>query len=402
MNLPIRNLSRAICIISENEPVPPDQRVWREALALRDAGYRVLVICPKGPRWNAGRESIEGIEIYRHAAWKGDGRAGYVLEYAFALVAEFYLALRVYARAKFQILQGCNPPDTIFLVGLLFKLFGVKFVFDHHDLSPELYDVKFIRRGFIYRLTCLAERLTFLSADLVLSTNESYKEIAVKRGGVDPNRVVIVQTCADLAEVAKAEYVPGFKRGKRYLVSYVGVMETQDGVQLLIESIQYLVRVRKREDTHFVIIGTGNEAERLQQLTAELGLRDFVEFTGWVLHEAIGSYLKTSDVCVAPDPLNPLNDRSTMIKILEYMAYSRPVVLYDLAEGRRTVGDAGLYAQPNDPIDFAIQIEKLLESERLREQLGESGHRRTEDGLNWRVQSAKLTDAFDQLLDRRP
>jgi glycosyltransferase involved in cell wall biosynthesis len=395
----IRESRSAICIISENEPVPPDQRVWQEASALRDAGYRVSVICPKGPGCESGRETIEEIDIYRHSTWKGGGRGGYVLEYFFALIAEFYLATKVYARTRFRILLGCNPPDTIFLIALVFKIFGVRFVFDHHDLSPELYDAKFIHRGLIYKVVCLAERLTFRFADMTIATNESYKEIAIARGRMNPAHVVVVQTCADLAEVRRAQAIRELKRNKRYLVAYVGVMEIQDGVELLLESIRYIVKFRKREDTHFVIIGMGNELARLKKLTMQFDLEAFVEFTGWISHEQVGSYLSTADVCVAPDPLNPLNDKSTMIKILEYMAYSCPVVLYDLAEGRRTLGDAGLYARPDDPIDFAVQIEKLLDSEQLRNTLGEHGRQKTEEGLNWEMQGAKLVQSFHHLLD---
>jgi glycosyltransferase involved in cell wall biosynthesis len=390
--------TRAVCIIVENEPVPFDRRTWQVARALRDGGYRVSVICPKTKGFESSREALEGIEVYRHLVWKSTGRLGYPLEYAFALVAEFFLAWKVYTRHRFQILHACNPPDTTFLIALAFKPLGVRFVFDHHDLSPELYDSKFIRRGLLYRFVRLAERLSFRAADLSIATNESYKEIAITRGKREPDRVVVVQTCADKSEVSSAKPIPGLKKGRQYVVLFVGVMEPQDGVRLLIESVEYLVKQKHREDIRFVIVGSGSEFPFLKAMATRLGIADHIEFTGTVPHKEVCNYLCTADVCVAPDPLNPLNDKSTMIKVLEYMAFSRPIVMYDLKEGRRTAGDAALYARPDDPIDFAEKIEQLLESESLRRKLGECGCKRVEQGLNWQAQSQTLLDAYDLLL----
>jgi glycosyltransferase involved in cell wall biosynthesis len=388
----------AVCIIVENQTVPFDRRVWQEARALREAGYRVFVISPKGPRCESAHETIEGIEIYRHRTWLPHGPYGYVMEYAFALIAEFYLTLRIYIRSRFAILQACNPPDTIFLIAFVFKLLGVRFVFDHHDLSPELYTVKFGRRGLPHSILRLAEWLTFRTADLSIATNESYREIAIARDKMNPERIVVVQTGADLGEVDSIAPDPALKRDKPYMVVYVGVMEVQDGLNLLIKSIQYLVKENHRDDTLFVLIGSGSELPRLRIMTTELDLDDFVEFTGTVSHEEVDRYLSTADVCVAPDPPNPLNERCTMIKNIEYMAHSKPVVLYDLKEGRRTLGDSALYARPGDPLDFAVQIGTLLDSEVLRRKLGLSGRRRVEQELNWKHQSAKFICAFERLI----
>jgi len=392
----------AVCIIVENEPVPHDWRTWQEARVLTQAGYRVSVICPKGPGYESRREALEGIEIYRHAVWTASGRLGYILEYGSALLAEFCLAWRVFAKTRFSVLHACNPPDTTFLVALPFKLLGVRFVFDHHDLSPELYDSRFGNRGLIYQIVCLAERLSFRFANLSLATNESYRQVAITRGNMNPDRVVVVQTCADLSDVERAEQRPEFKRGKRHMVLYVGIMEPQDGLRLLLESIKYLVKQKSREDTHFVLVGTGSELPHLKTMATQWGVDNFVEFTGFVPHEKVGSYLATADVGVAPDPLNPLNDRSTMIKILEYMAYSLPVVMYDLKEGHRTAGEGALYARPNDPIDFAEQVEKLLDSQSLRQKLGAIGRKRTEQGLNWKTQSEKLVHGYGTLFPCAP
>jgi glycosyltransferase involved in cell wall biosynthesis len=250
----------------------------------------------------------------------------------------------------------------------------------------------------IYKILRLAERLTFRVADLSIATNESYRKLAIERGKMKPERVMVVQTCADLSEVSGGQEKPELRRGKRHMVVYVGVMERQDGVRMLIESIEYLVKHKGREDTRFVLIGAGTEFPTLKALATELGVDDFVEFTGLLPHEQVGPYLATADVCVAPDPLNPLNNKSTMIKILEYMAYARPVVLYELEEGRRTAGNSALYARPNDPRDFANQIEKLLDSEQLRRKLGESGRKRTEEELNWKIQSSKLVAAYASVI----
>jgi glycosyltransferase involved in cell wall biosynthesis len=395
-------------MVVENLPVPFDRRVWQEARALRDAGYRVSVICPKGKDFDpagARRETREEIEIYRHRIWEASGPLGYLIEYSWALAAEFYLALRAYARTRFRILHACNPPDNIFLIGLFFKLFGVRFLFDHHDLNPELFEAKFGKKaGLLYRLVCLAERLTFRTADVSIATNESYREVALTRGGMRPERVFVVRSCPELQKMHLGPAQPELKRGKPFLVVYLGVMGPQDGLDLLMESVDFIVNDRNRHDISFVLIGRGSELPKLQRLVAGMGLESAVNFTGRIPDDELAAYLSTADVCVAPDPSNPMNDKSTMNKILEYMAYSRPVVLYDLTEGRRSAGDAALYARPNDPVDFAEQILKLLDSESLRRELGARGRQRIEEALNWEIEEKALLKAYETALHatRRP
>jgi len=391
----------AVCIIVENLPVPFDRRVWQEARTLREAGYRVSVICPKGRGFEARRETREGIEIYRHGLWEASGPLGYFLEYTWALAAEFWLALRVYARARFRVLQACNPPDTIFLIGLFFKLFGVRFIFDHHDLNPELYEAKFRRRGLGYRLVCLAERLTFRTANVAIATNESYREVALTRGGVPPGRAFVVRSCPDLGRVRRVTPQPALKEGRRYLVVYLGVMGPQDGIDLLLDSIAVIARQWSREDIRFALIGSGTELPRLRALASSKGLDAAVKFTGRLTDEEVAAYLSTADVGVAPDPATPMNDKSTMNKILEYMAYGLPVVLYDLTEGRRSASDAALYTRHNDPEDFARQIVKLLDSETLRRDLGARGRRRIEESLNWETEKRVLLNAYSTALGGR-
>lgn len=388
------NEQPAVCIIVENLPVPFDRRVWQEARSLRDAGYRVSVICPKAEGYERSYEVREGIEIYRHGIWEASGAVGYLLEYSWALTAEFFLALKVFLRTRFQILQACNPPDLIFPIAIFFKLFGVRFIFDHHDLNPELYEAKLGKRsGFIYAMLCLAERLTYRTADISIATNESFREVALARNGMKPERVFLVRSCPDL-DAIRPSPSSELKQGKPYLVAYLGVMGQQEGLGLLLEAIEYIVRKRHRQDVSFVLVGGGTEKPHLQALCAAKGLDAVVRFTGKLKGADYAPYLSTADVCVAPDPKNPMNDKSTMNKILDYMAYGRPTVLFDLTEGRRSAGDAALYARPNDPRDFAEQILKLLDSEPLRRQLGDCGRKRIEEQLNWETESKVLLAAY--------
>ncbi|HEV2491788.1 MAG TPA: glycosyltransferase family 4 protein [Terriglobia bacterium] len=388
----------AVCIIVENLPVPFDRRVWQEARALREAGYQVSVICPKGRGFEARRETREGIEIYRHWLWEASGPLGYFLEYTWALAAEFWLALRVYARTRFRVLQTCNPPDTIFLIGLFFKLFGVRFIFDHHDLNPELYEAKFRRRGLGYRLVCLAERLTFRTADVAIATNESYRDVALTRGGMRRERTFVVRSCPDLNRIQRVAAQPALKEGRPYLVAYLGVMGPQDGIDLLLDSIAVIAKQWGREDVLFALVGSGAELPRLKALASSQGLDPVVRFAGHLSDEEVATYLSTADVGVAPDPATAMNDKSTMNKILEYMAYGLPVVLFDLTEGRRSAADAALYAQRDDPEDFARKIVNLLDSENLRQQLGARGRRRIEESLNWAIEKRALLEAYSTAL----
>ncbi len=389
----------SVCIIVENLPVPVDRRVWCEARALRDAGYVVSVICPKGKKsCTASYELLEGIHIYRHRTWEATGAIGYLLEYAWALVAEFYLVLKVFRHSRFRVLQGCNPPDTIFLIGLVLKPFGVRYIFDHHDLSPEVFEAKFgSARGLFCALTRLAEKCSFRVANISIATNESFKEVAVNRGGKRPEEVFVVRNCPDLTAFRRGDRSES-KPEKPLLVAYVGFMGQQDGLDLLLESIEHLVKHEKRQDTHFLLIGKGTMLPALQEMAAKKGLDGFVTFTGQIPHEDVVKHLSNADVGVAPDPKTPMNDNSTMIKIFEYMALGLPVVLFDLKEGRRTAGPAALYAEPNNPIDFANQVNRLLDSVELRQQLGACGRKRIEEGMNWDAEKFGLLQAYSAAL----
>jgi glycosyltransferase involved in cell wall biosynthesis len=390
----MQNKKTGVCIIIENLPVPVDRRVWQEALALRDAGYRVSVICPKARGFERSRETLEDIEVYRYRVREASGPLGYVVEYALALAAQMRLALVVYARTRFRALHACNPPDTTFLIGLFFKLFGVRFIFDHHDLNPELYEAKFGRRDLGYWLVCWAERMTFRTADVSIATNESYREVARVRGKMPDDRVFVVRSCPDLARTRKGPAQPELKEGRRHLVVYLGVMGPQDGLDLLLESIDLVVRRTQRRDILFVLIGAGTEAPRLKAIAAEKALEPLVKFPGHLSDEEVAAYLSTADVGVAPDPATAMNDKSTMNKIFEYMAFGLPIVLYDLTEGRRAAAEAALYARPGDTEDFAQKILRILDSESLRHELGARGRRRVEESLNWEIEKRSLLEAY--------
>lgn len=394
----MKSPTTAVCIIIENLTVPVDRRMWQEARTLAEAGYHVSVVCPTGRGFEQRYEVREGIEIYRHKLWEASGPFGYFLEYAIALAAEFRLALKAYRRTRFRIIHAANPPDTIFLIALFFRLFGVRFIFDHHDLNPELYEAKFGRRGLFYRFVSLAERLTFRTATVSIATNDSYREIALTRGGMRPERAFVVRSCPDLNNLCIGPPRPELKRGKRLLVVYVGVMGPQDGLDLLLESIRHIVQEAGRHGVQFALIGKGPETQKLKAWTAEKGLDSCVTFTGRVPDAEMWAYLSTADLGVAPDPKNPMNDKSTMNKILEYMAFGLPVVLYDLTEGRRSAGDAALYGRPNDPEDFARQMMKLLDCEELRRTLGARARKRIEEGLNWETEKCALLKAYKTAL----
>ncbi len=386
-----------VLIIVENLPCPFDRRVWQEALALRAHGHEVNIICPKGRGYERRYEVLEGIHIYRHPLpVEADSALGYGLEYGLSLLWEFALALRVSVTRGFDVIHGCNPPDTIFLVALFFKMFGKRFIFDHHDINPELYEAKFARRDVWYRLLCRLERWTFRSADVSIATNESYRRIAIERGGMAESRVFIVRSGADLSRVRCVAARPELRRGKRYLVGYVGVIGKQEGLDLLLHAIAELRRIR--DDVHFAIVGDGTELAALRQMSRNLNLDDCVEFAGRVSDEVLWQIMSTADVCVNPDRANEMNDKSTMNKILEYMALGKPIVQFDLTEGRFSAGGASLYARKNDPQDFAAKLCTLLDDAEQRQMMGALGRARVEAGLAWHHQVPNLLRAYETAL----
>ena len=389
---------RKVLIIVENLPVPFDRRVWQEATTLAQAGYAVSVVCPTGKGHEARRETIGGVHVYRYKLpLEASGFLGYVVEYGWALAAQLWLSLHVLRERGFDAIHACNPPDNIFLIGALFKLFGKRFLFDHHDINPELFEAKFGKRGMLHRALLLAERLTFRTADVSIATNESYREIAIERGNMDPERVFVVRSGPDLERVRPLPPNPSLKKGRRFLVGYVGVMGTQEGIDYLLRAVRIIVRDLGRTDVHFGLVGGGTELDAMQQYAVELGIADYVTFTGRVPDEPMLEMLSTADVCVNPDVANVMNDKSTMNKIMEYMALGKPVVQFDLTEGRRSALDASVYAKRNDEADLAARILELLDDEERRRRMGEYGRRRVENELQWDHEAPKLLAAYDTL-----
>ncbi len=389
---------RRVLIIVENLPVPFDRRVWQEATTLQQAGYEVSIICPTGKGYDRRTEVIDGIHIFRHGLpLEAEGALGYLLEYSTALFWELVLACKVLLGRGFDVIHACNPPDTIFIIGGLFRLFGKKFVFDHHDINPELYQAKFGREDFFYRLMLRLERWTFRTADISIATNESYRRIAVERGGMDPNRVFVVRSGPDLRRLKILPAVEGHKHGRKYLVGYVGVMGKQEGIDLLLRAVRHIVVDLERNDVHFGLVGGGTELESLKAYAQTLGVQDFVTFTGRVPDQEMLEVLNTAEVCVNPDIANEMNDKSTMNKIMEYMALGKPIVQFDLTEGRFSAQGASLYARRNDERDFAEKILALLDDAGLRADMGREGRTRVETELEWQYEAAKLLHAYDVL-----
>ncbi len=388
-----------VLIIVENLPCPFDRRVWQEARTLAAAGYLVSIICPKAPGYERSFEQLDGIDIHRHSLpQEADGLLGYALEYSWALAMEFMLSLKVLFGRGFDVIHACNPPDTIFLIGAFYKLLGKRFVFDHHDINPELYEAKFGKRGFGQKLLLMLEKLTFRTADMVISTNESYRRIAIGRGGVDPRSVFVVRSGPDLTRIKQVPPNPALKKGRRYLVGYVGVMGKQEGIDLLLRAAQIIVRDLGRTDIQFGLVGGGTELAAMRELAKDLGIADYVTFTGRAPDAELLEMLNTADVCVNPDRANDMNDRSTMNKIMEYMALARPIVQFDLTEGRVSAGEASWYARPNDVADLAQKIIALLGDEPQRARMGAIGRERVERVLAWQHEAPRLLAAYEQLL----
>ena len=388
-----------VLIIVENLPVPFDRRTWSEAMTLRAAGHQVCVICPKGPGYQRSHEVIDGISIYRHPLpVEARGAAAYFVEYPIALFWEFVLSLKVWWRHGFDVIHACNPPDLIFLIGLFFKIFaGKSLVFDHHDANPEFYEAKFGRRGFLWKLLRLAENLTFKAADISIATNQSYRRIAIERGGMRPDRVFVVRSGPNLDRVKRLPPDPAWRKGRRFLVGYVGVISRAEGLDLLLSAVRHAVYTRGRDDIHFAVAGSGPEWEAIVEAAKTMKVADHVTFTGRIDDAKLLSMLSTADVCVNPDRVTAMNDISTMNKIMEYMALSKPIVQFDVKEGRVSAQSASLYAKANDPVDFAEKVLELMDDPERRLQMGEYARTRVEDTLAWHHEQPKLLNAYAKL-----
>ncbi|MEH2410791.1 glycosyltransferase family 4 protein [Nostoc sp.] len=390
---------KKVLIIVENLPVPFDRRVWMEATTLQKAGYEVTVISPTGNGFEKDYEVIEQIHIYRHPLPPEESSViGYLREYSWAINWQFRLTQRVWRERGFDVIHICNPPDLLFLVAGWFKLFhGTWVIFDHHDLSPEMYEAKYQRRDIFYHGLRWAERLTYATADMAISTNESHREVALNRGHKKSEKVFVVRSAPDLSRFRRMPPNPKYRRGKNYLVGYMGVMGEPEGIDYLLRMVDYIVQKKNRSDIHFMLIGSGPAAEKLKDLSKELEVTEFVEFTGFKQGEELLERLSSCDVCVEPSPTSAYNENCTMNKILEYMAMGKAIVQFDLREGRRSAQEASLYAKPNDEVEFAEKILELLDSPERREKIGAEGRRRMEEILEWQYQAPKLLEAYDKI-----
>jgi glycosyltransferase involved in cell wall biosynthesis len=382
----------------ENLPVPFDRRVWLEACALRDAGYEVTVICPRMKGFTTPYEVLDGITVHRHPLpIEGSGAVGFLLEYSIAWFWEFVLAWKVFLTRGFGIIHACNPPDNIFLIALTLRLFGVRFVFDQHDINPELWIAKYGRKDFLYWLLLAFERMTYATAHLVISTNESYRRIALERGRKSPDKVHVVRSAPDCDRFRPVAPNPQLREGATHLLAYVGVMGKQEGIDLLIEAMQILVRDMGREGVVLKLAGSGPERAALEAMANERGLAKNIQFLGRISDADLLTLLSTADVCVNPDRVNEMNDKSTMNKIMEYMAVGKPIVQFEMTEGRVSAGDASLYARANDPRDLAEKIAQLLDDPELRERMGQIGRERMEKVLDWKFSREALLRAYATL-----
>ncbi len=390
-------------MLVENLTVPFDRRMWQEAQTLRDGGYQVAVICPKGQQWQKAYENLDGVHIYRYPPpAEAHGKLAYVWEYSYSWAATALLSLVVFARHGFDIIHTANPPDIYFTLARLYKFLGKKFVFDQHDLCPEVFMSRFgTREGLIPRLLFLLEAQTYGTADIVLATNESYREVAMTRGGKPGDRVFVVRSAPDLAKFHAVPPEPSLREGKQYLVTYLGVMAPQDGVDYLIRSIGHVVHDCGRRDIRFVLIGGGDSWHDLKKMAEDAGLAEYVHFTGRIPDIDLQRYLSSADLGVAPDPKNELNDVSTMNKILEYMAVGLPIVSFDLKESRFSAQDGAVYATPNDERDFAQKIVELLDDPARRATMGEKNRVRLREKLSWDYTRIELLRAYAYLRTRR-
>jgi glycosyltransferase involved in cell wall biosynthesis len=388
---------RRVLIIVQNLPVPFDRRVWLEACALRDAGFQVSVVCPKAPG-DPSYQELEGIRIRKYnPPPPASGALSYSWEFVYCWVRTLVLVVRATAGEGFDVIQACNPPDTYWALAAPFKPFGKRFVFDQHDLCPEVYISRFPNGSRVAsRVLGLLERATYAVADHVVATNESYRETAMARGNVPARRVTVVRTGPDPERLRRGAPIASWRQGRRYLCAYLGVMGPQDGVDLALRAAAAIVH-SGRDDVHFVFMGSGDCYDELVLLADQLGIADRVTFTGRIPDETVFEILSTADVGLSPDPLNPLNNVSTMNKTMEYMAFELPVVAFDLKETRVSAGPAAVYAQPNDTDEFARAIGELLDDPERRAEMGRQGRERVELELAWRHQAPRYLRVYESL-----
>lgn len=398
------SVGRRVLMLLENSPYPRDPRVRQEAAALTAAGYQVSVICPLAPG-QPWREILDGVHVYRFSAPPAaNGFLGYLWEYGYSMMATFVLSLLVFLREGFDIVHAHCPPDTFVFIAAFYKLLGKRFVYDHHDLAPELYNAHFPGRGnsLFYHTLVLLEKLSCRLADHVIATNQSYKTVEMQRGHVPEERITIVRNGPDLNHMQIVKPDSALRPEGKTIISYVGVMGFQDGVDYLLRALQHLVHDLDRTDFLCVLVGAGDAWPSLKSMSERLDLASHVLFTGWVKPTEVAPYLSAADICVAPEPSNSYNNLSTAIKMMEYMAFGKPIVAFDLPEHRVTAQDAAVYARPNDELDFAQHIAVLMDDPEQRRKMGQRGRERIETELAWLYQEKHLLKAYEALSTSLP
>ena len=390
---------RSCVIIVENLPVPFDRRVWQEAQALSRAGWQVSVICPLNERYPSAIEEIDGIAIYRHPLpLEARGRSAFLVEYAFALFHEFRLLLKVHRERGFSVIQGCNPPDLIFLVAMPFKLLGKRFVFDQHDAAPELFVAKFGRRGFFYRLLRICEWLTYKSADLVISANDTYRDLAINRGGKRPEVVQTVYSFPHREHIFRTSPEEGVSNGRTFALGYLGIIGDQDGVDHVVRAVNHLVRDEGFTDFQAVIVGDGPALASVRALARDLGVEEHMTFTGYLSGAALMRHASAFDIGIIPDPINESNDKMSMNKAFEYSVLGIPTVAYPLTETKRLLGDAAIYAQSSDPMGLATACLRLMRDDALRKNCAARAHALAQSSFSWDDEAKKYVAAFECVL----
>ncbi len=391
--------ARKVLIVVENLPVPLDRRVWLEATTLKSKGYEVSVICPTGRGWDKFHEEIEGIHIYRYPepVEAHSGAVAYAREYLHSLWHWFRLARKVRREHGFDVIHGCNPPDLVFLLAWLYRPFGVRYLFDHHDVCPELFEAKFDKKGLLYNVMLIWERITFATASVSIATNESFRAIALSRGKMKPEDVFVVRSAPRIEKFEIRPADPEMRKGAGTVLGYVGVIGQQEGMDLLVAAADHLIRAMGRSDVHFIIVGFGPEVPMVEADVARRGLDAHFTFTGALYGEDLLRALNSCDIGVSPDPKNAMNDISTMNKVMEYMTLEKPVVQFDLKEGRASAGEASVYAAANDPKDFAARIADLMDAPERRAEMGKIGRARVLDKLSWAHSVPHLLAAYDRI-----
>lgn len=395
---------RRVLMLIENSFYPMDVRVVNEATALTEAGYRVSVIAPAlaGERQH---EVLDGVHVYRyHGRPAGDGVVGYLWEYAYSMAATFVISLGMFVRQGFDVLHASNPPDTFVFIAAFYKLFGVRFIFDHHDLSPEMYYARFGGRGRrpIYRALLFFEKLSCRLADHVIATNESFKAVEMQRAGVPAQRITVVRNGPDLNRVRLVDPDPDLRQKGKTIIGFVGGMGVQDGIDYLLRALGHLIQDLQRTDFLCVLIGNGDACESLKALAADLGLEKHTWFTGFLSAEQFLPYLCAADICVDTAPFNPCLDKCTRVKIMEYMALGKPIVTFDLTEQRFTAQEAAIHVKPNDELAFARALAELMDDPERRQAMGSFGRRRVEEALAWPHSVPSLLKAYRAVMPAPP